>query len=182
MRQAEEDRKQQIKKAKEEETNRRIQEERQQRIIRELQERDLEQEIIQDNTVILNRLKSFVQTLEEDDASALLDMNSCPLQDDGKRVITNSIVRKQYMQAGVGQSCNLYALVFVDHFGNAISEMRLIKRKHEGEMTKTSFELKSNNGFEDAKYYLLIINFESAELICAQKYIINISFSNDFDF
>ena len=181
-RQAEEDRKKQIKKAKEEEKNRKEQEERQQRIKKELEKRDTEQQIIQGNAEMFDRLIAAIQTLNEDDYQNLLNADLCPLRDDGKRIITNSIVRKQYVQEEDSSDCKCYALVFVDQFGNAISEMRLIEKKAVGMSTKTSFELKAENGFNGKKHYLLMMNIEAGNMICAQEYKVNISFSNDFDF
>ena len=112
----------------------------------------------------------------------MLKKDTWPLDDDGRRVVTNSIVRKQYTQISVTAGCNDYLLVFVDHNGNAISEKRLIKQKSVGEETKTSFELKAEGGFTKENYYLVLINFDTSEIISAQRYKINIAFANDFDF
>jgi hypothetical protein len=73
-------------------------------------------------------------------------------------------------------------LVFTDHTGEPISEQRLIQQKAIGEKTMTSFELKAADGFTNKNYYMLMLNFETGEVVCAQKYKINIAFANSFDF
>ena len=181
-RQAEEQRRVQAEQAKEQERIRKEQEERRNRISRELSKRDDEQELISTKETSLKNISIAVQEMEQNPEHALLKKDTWPLDDDGRRVVTNSIVRKQYTQISVTAGCNDYLLVFVDHNGNAISEKRLIKQKPVGEETKTSFELKAEGGFTKENYYLVLINFDTSEIISAQRYKINIAFANDFDF
>lgn len=182
IRKEEEYRKAQIAKAAEEERIRKEAEERRKRIEAELREKEDEQKRINAKANSLLHVLDIVSEFEENPEHGLLQKGACPLEDNGKRVITNSILRKRYTQISETPSCEQYALVFVDHKGTTVSEQRLIQQKHIGEITTTSFELKANNGFDGKNYYLLIINFDSGEIICAQKYKINIAFVNDFDF
>ena len=179
---AEEERKAKLEKAKEEERIRKEKEERRIRIEKEMQNKEKEQEIISSKSSSLDNIIEVVKELENNKDHILLQESSCPLSDDGKRLITNSIVRKRYTQSTETPGCSKYVLSFVDHLGNAISEQRLIDQMSIGTVTSTSFELKSDNGFGNGNYYLIIRNFETGVVICACKYKINISFSNDFGF
>lgn len=170
---------------KQERENKRIQkkqEEMRQRIQQELTYRDAEQEILNAKRIALERIEGIVSDLEADKDNKLFQGEANPLMDDGKYTITNSIVRKRFTQVHATPNCSRYILVFVDHKGNPISEQRLIEQKPIGEITKTSFELKAaDGGFTKDNYYLLVMSFDTGDVIGAFRYTINISFANDFN-
>lgn len=167
--------------AKEKEQARKEQEERQLRVKKELQAKEKEQEIIKDKNADFD-ITVLMSELENDPCHYLLSPDVNPFEEDNKKTITNSIVRKQLIQKKTTPECNEYLLFFVDATGNIISDQRLVRQMPVGEKTTVSFELKSNNGFNKNNYYLMILNFITYETISATRYKINISFSNDFDF
>ena len=141
-----------------------------------------EQKIISEKSNSYAHIGKAVQEFEQNPEHELLQKNICPLEDDGKRVITNSIVRKWYRQRETTLECKQYVLWFVDQNGDAVSDHRLVDQKSVGERTETAFELAGVGGGTGGNCYLLIANFETGDIICAQKYKIKISFTNDFDF
>lgn len=175
-------RQKQVKEAREAQRLKQEQQERQERIQRELLAREEEQAVIDAKAVSLDHIRMFLQKVESSSNLMTLQAENCPLEDDGKRVVTNSIVRKQYVQKRETPKCSKYLLLFVDQNGNAISEQRLIPQKSIGATTDTFFELKASKGFDQENYYLLILNFDTGDILSAEKYQINISFANDFDF
>ena len=172
----------QIKKAKEEERIRKEQEARRERIRKELQERDREQAFMEAMDKTCDSMADVIGELEANPNHPLLQKELCPLEDDGKRVITNSIVRKRYTQNAVRFQCDRYVLWFVNGSGEAISDRRLVERKEIGTKTEISFEIKNISGSNKGNFYLLFMDLETWDILCAQKYKINISFANDFDF
>ncbi len=186
LKKAEKEKKQQLKILQQEqvavELAKQQQKERQERIQEELLAKEEERLVINEKEVPFERIKLLVQEVENDPNHILLQDAGCPLEDDGKRVITNNIVHKQYAQKQKTLSCERYLLFFVDNDGNLASEQRLIAQKPIGEITATSFELRAGSNFSNGNYYLLILNFDTDDILCAQKYKINISFTNDFDF
>ena len=130
----------------------------------------------------MSEIALTIREIDKDDNHPLLQEEIRPLEDDGKRTLTNSIVRKQFVQKRNIPGCKQFALLLVDSQGNAISEQRLIEQKPIGRKTVTTFELKAGKGFDNGNYYLVIMNFDSNQILCATKYSINIVFSNDFDF
>jgi len=174
--------KEQSKKAKEAEKALKEKEKRQKRIQKELIDRQEELTVIEANPITLTSIPPIIKAIEAAKDHSYLKADRVPLADDGKRLITNSIVRKTYTQKMLVENCSQYILMFVDHLGNPISEQRLIPQNDIGEKTSTSFELKSDEGFDDQNYYLMMFNFDTGDIICATKYQINIAFANDFDF
>ena len=158
------------------------QEEREQRIHKELKDREKELSLISSKKELLSNIPDVVRQLEADSSNVLLSENSCPLKDDGKRIITNGIVRKSYSQKNSDYDCDQYLLLFVDSCGNPISDQRLIQKKKVGETTNTSFELSSPDGFNSKNYYLIMLDFDTGNIISVQRYKINIAFANEFNF
>lgn len=120
--------------------------------------------------------------MESNPDHILLEEDVYPFEEDNKKTITNSIVRKQLIQRKETPDCGEYLLMFADAAGNIISDKRLVKQMPVGEQTTVSFELKSSSGFNKNNYYFIVQNFSNGNIISAVKYKINISFSNDFDF
>ena len=169
------------KQAEEKELARKEQEERQLRVKRELESKEKEQEIIKNKNADFN-IAGLINELENDSNRYLLSPDANPFEEDNKKTITNSIVRKQFVQKKVTLDCKEYLLFFVDSAGNIISDQRLVKQLPVGEKTTASFELKSGTGFNKNNYYLIVQDFNTGEVISSTRYKINISFSNDFDF
>lgn len=168
--------------AKKEEKNRKRQEEIENRVKKELNDKKKDQEILKGKERSISEVKQIIKDLEGNENHILLKESSLIISDDGKRVITNSIVRKKFTQRKTIRGCSKYILIFYDNNGKEISDQRLLDQKDIGASTMISFELKSKNGFTDDNYYLLVFNFDTDELLCAYRYKINIAFSNDFDF
>lgn len=181
-RQAEKNKKEQMKKLREREMIKKEQEQRQKRIEQEMIERGNEQDLLSSRADLLADLDNVIKEINDNDAHYLLSDDKCPFSDDGSRTITNGIVRKTYTLKSSDANCKQYVLLFVDTKGKPISEQRIVQNKGVGSKAETSFQLKSDNGFNDSCYYLIVINFDTNEVICAQKYKIKIAFSNDFDF
>lgn len=181
-RQAEKNKKEQMKKLREREMIKKEQEQRQKRIEQEMIERGNEQDLLSSRADLLADLENVIKKINDNDAHYLLSDDNCPFSDDGSRTITNGIVRKTYTLKSSDANCKQYVLLFVDTKGKPISEQRIVQNKGVGSKAETSFQLKSDNGFNDSCYYLIVINFDTDEVICAQKYKIKIAFSNDFDF
>ena len=181
-RQAEKNKKEQMKKLREREMIKKEQEQRQKRIEQEMIERGNEQDLLSSRADLLADLENVIKEINDNDAHYLLSDDNCPFSDDGSRTITNGIVRKTYTLKSSDANCKQYVLLFVDTKGKPISEQRIVQNKGVGSKAETSFQLKSDNGFNDSCYYLIVINFDTNEVICAQKYKIKIAFSNDFDF
>lgn len=181
-RQAEKNKKEQMKKLREREMIKKEQEQRQKRIEQEMIERGNEQDLLSSRADLLADLENVIKEINDNDAHYLLSDDNCPFSDDGSRIITNGIVRKTYTLKSSDANCKQYVLLFVDTKGKPISEQRIVQNKGVGSIAETSFQLKSDNGFNDSCYYLIVINFDTNEVICAQKYKIKIAFSNDFDF
>lgn len=170
-----------IRAAKEKEEARKQQQERQLRIKEELSSKEKEQEIIKERNVDID-VTELIAELENDPDHILLGEDVYPFEEDNKKTITNSIVRKQLIQRKETPDCGEYLLMFADAAGNIISDKRLVKQMPVGEQTTVSFELKSSSGFNKNNYYFIVQNFSNGNIISAVKYKINISFSNDFDF
>lgn len=181
-RQAEKNKKEQMKKLREREMIKKEQEQRQKRIEQEMIERGNEQDLLSSRADLLADLENVIKEINDNDAHYMLSDDKCPFSDDGSRTITNGIVRKTYTLKSSDANCKQYVLLFVDTKGKPISEQRIVQNKGVGSKAETSFQLKSDNGFNDSCYYLIVINFDTNEVICAQKYKIKIAFSNDFDF
>lgn len=169
------------KRNKAEKRERAEQEKRQKRVQKELADREKEQAILSDKD-ILNNLALYASKICHSPDHMFLEEVRCPFADDGNRLITNSIVRKQFVQRVVLPQYNKYVLVFTDRSGDLISDQRLIAQKTLGEKISISFELKAADGFSKDDYYLWFLDFDTGEVICVQKYKINISFANDFGF
>lgn len=172
----------QIEKAKEEERLRAEQLEREKRIRQEMLAREEERNAIEEKSSFTIGVAQLVGELEADPNHRLLQEDSFPWIDDGKRTITNSIVRKKYTQRTPMPNCRQYVVFFTDNKGNPISDKRLIEQETTREEIATSFELKATGSFTKENYYLLALDFDTGKVVGAQKYKINISFTNDFDF
>ena len=189
---AEEERKQKLEALRlarlqrEEEKRREEQEQkaREERVQNELAQKDrdekliLEQQAKRDNHTTL----SYALTAELIEQT-VHDENILPIDDAQKKIITNSIARRTFVQKANTPICDKYLIYFSDKDGNRISEQRVLNQKDVNGVTDVSFELKSSNGFDSKEtYYLAIFDFVRGDLIGALQYKINIAFANDFDF
>ena len=138
----------------------------------------LEQQAKRDNQTTL----SYALTAEMLEQT-VRDENVLPIDDSQKKIITNSIARRTFVQKANTPNCDKYLVYFSDKDGNRISEQRVLNQKDVDAITDVSFELKSSNGFSSKEtYYLVMFDFVSGDLIGALQYKINIAFANDFDF
>ena len=175
-------RKEGLKRAQEEARIKKEHEELKQRIHKELLDQEAEQEVINTKAHSLEHIPKTVHELEANSEHPLLQEENGPIVSSDKSVITNSIVRKRFVQVKSTPDCSQYMLMFVDHNGKVVSEQRLLDQKRIGERTSVSFELKTEGGFDRENYYLLIMDFNTGDVLGASKYKINISFANDFGF
>ena len=124
--------------------------------------------------------------LKEIDASEIAEWDDDCFQPvavmDRRRVITNGIIKVEFVQQAEDEQTSKYLVVFSDLNGKPYSDIRSLDRKGVGEKNIIPFEIKTQDSCNPAKLYLLIRNFDTGKLVGKVEYKLNIAFTNDFDF
>ena len=72
-------------------------------------------------------------------------------------------------------------MFFVDPNGDSFSNVRILNHNTIGTKTNLLLELKTNKLRNTPEVYLLTVDYDTGEFVDKVKFIVNISFINDFE-
>lgn len=101
---------------------------------------------------------------------------------DRRRVITNGIIKVEFVLQEDSTGVSQYLVFFADQNGKAYSDIRSLTSNSIGTKSVIPFEIKTQSTSNPSKLYLLIRGMENGQLIGKVEYKLNIAFTNDFDF